>query len=298
MTNSFSPKHITYAQADLKQVAQNCLDLMTDQQSSLLQVLCGHESLFLRKHRNWKWQPITIEVIHCAKPFWSESYLTPLKNWEVFCDKVYCQCQIGALQKLLAEEIKEHGWASPCFGVPKKNKTIRLVIDFCWLYRVLKQKEYQLPTIDWIFQNIHGFLFASVIDLNMGYLSFLLTAPTWKLLTIVTTFGFFKCYVLPMGIKPATKIFQSRMVGIFQPMENHRPNPYIDDIFYGKVENFEDHLSILNKIFQRLEEARMQVNLNKSELWSKTQILGFSSHSTTLTNLQAHWCTSQDCCPS
>ena len=39
----------------------------------------------------------------------------------------------------------------------------------------LKPYEYTLPTIDEMFQNIGGFTFASVTDLNMGYLSIPLT---------------------------------------------------------------------------------------------------------------------------
>ena len=99
----------------------------------------------------------------------------------------------------------------------------------------------------------------------MSYLSIPLTDETKKILTIVTMFGIFECCVLPMGIKPATDIFQSRMVGIFHGMPN-KPNPYIDDIFYGKGEDFDSHLSILDDIFQHLSDHSMQVNLDKSEL--------------------------------
>jgi hypothetical protein len=53
-----------------------------------------------------------------------------------------------------------------------------------------------------------------------------------------------------MGVRPATDIFQSMMVGIFMSMEANKPNPYIDDIFHGKGSNFDSHLDILNEIFQ------------------------------------------------
>ena len=149
-------------------------------------------------------------------------------------------------------------------------------MDFRQLNKVLERKEYPLPTIDEIFTDIRGFIFASVIDLNMGYLSIPLTKETREILTIVTTFGFFECCVLPMGIKPATDIFQSRMVGVFQPMTKNKPNPYIDDIFHGKGDDFDSHLDILSEIFTRLLEAGMQVNLAKSELCAtEVEFLGF-----------------------
>jgi hypothetical protein len=82
-----------------------------------------------------------------------------------------------------------------------------------------------------------------------------------------------------MGIKPATDIFQSRMVGIFQPMKENRPNPYIDNIFQGKGNDLKEHLTILDEILGHLEQAGLQVNLNKSNLCAKTvEFLGFPSH--------------------
>ena len=141
------------------------------------------------------------------------------------------------------------------FQCPKKNKTIWIVISFHQLNRVLKQKEYPLPMDDEMFQNISGFVFASVIDHNMRYLSIPLTEPTQKLLTIVATFGFFKCFVLLMGIKPVIDIFQMRMIGIFKPLEKHKQKPYIDGIFNGRWETFDKHLLILKKFFQTSRNA-------------------------------------------
>ena len=70
------------------------------------------------------------------------------------------------------------------FWNPKKNGTIRLVIDFQWINQCLKRKEYPLPTIDEIMQEIGGFVFASVIDLNMGYLLIPLYAESWRIFSI------------------------------------------------------------------------------------------------------------------
>ncbi len=91
----------------------------------------------------------------------------------------------------------------------KKNGMIRLVIDFRRINQCLKRKEYPLPTINEMLQDISGFILASVIDLNMGYLLIPLCNKSRKLLTITTQYGFFESCVLPMEIKPASDIFQS-----------------------------------------------------------------------------------------
>ena len=164
------------------------------------------------------------------------------------------------------EDIESRVWASPAFAVPKKNGDIRLVIDFRKLNEWLKWKECPLPLIENILTSIRGFNLASVIDLNMGYLSTPLTEESKKLLTIVTPFGFYECQVLPMGVMPATDIFQSRMVDIFAAMIEDEPDPYIGDILQCQGANFEEHLAGLDEILRRLKEAGMQVNLNKSSL--------------------------------
>jgi hypothetical protein len=137
-----------YKQADLNAIAQSFDVLNEQQKTKLLAVLKQHESLFQGTRGNWKGQPVSIEVIDGAVPVWSKPYPVPLKNKDTFKEEVYRQCDIGALSELSANEVESREWASPCFGIPKKDGTIRLVMDFRKLNSVLKQKEYPLPTID------------------------------------------------------------------------------------------------------------------------------------------------------
>ena len=71
---------VTYTQADLTQIICNCTDLNIDKQSSLLQILCKHKTLFLGKRGNWKGRPMTIEVIEGDTLVWSKPYPVPLKK--------------------------------------------------------------------------------------------------------------------------------------------------------------------------------------------------------------------------
>ena len=119
-----------YVKADLPEITRNCKNLSTEQQSKLLAVLTKHQSLFRGKRGEWTGKPVSIETIEGATPVWAKPYPVPLKNREVFQQEVQCQCEIGALRELSAEEIEDRVWASPCFGVPKKNGSIRLVMDF------------------------------------------------------------------------------------------------------------------------------------------------------------------------
>ena len=119
--------------------------------------------------------------------------------------------------RLPAEEIEEREYISPAFGIAKKDGTsMRLVFDLRKLNAILQRKEHYLSTIDKFISQVGGFVFASVVDLNiMGYLSIPLNEAAHKLFTIVFLFGYFECLILQQGVNPATDIFQARTVGIF-----------------------------------------------------------------------------------
>ena len=224
-----------YEKVDLKQYAEAQDNLDLSQKAALFNLLEKHKELFEGKRGNWKGKPISIELKDDAEAVWSRPYPIPLKNRDVVEKEFDRQCAIGAMRKLSAEEIEERDYCFPAFGTPKSDGTIRVVVDFRKLNPQLKRREYPLRTIEEIFTSIGGFVWASSIDLNMGYLSIALTEPSKKILTIVMPFGFFECCVLPMGVSPATDKFQARMVGLFASMSKEtRPDPYIDDILHAK----------------------------------------------------------------
>ncbi len=126
------------------------------------------------------------------------------------------------------EEFKKCEWAFLAFGVPKKNNTIRFVIDFRRINANLVCHKFPLWTTEEILTSIKGFLYATSIDLNMGYPSIPPNNKARKILTIVMPFGAYECLTLPMGVMPATDLFEARMVHIFAEMNERRPFPYID----------------------------------------------------------------------
>ncbi len=103
-------------------------------------------------------------------------------------DEFSRQCDIGALLRLSPEEYKRE-WASPAFGIPKKNGTIRLIIDFRQVNKCLIQQEFPLSMTEEILKSITGFMYASSLDLNMGYPSIPLNGKAKSILTIITPFG-------------------------------------------------------------------------------------------------------------
>lgn len=118
--------------------------------------------------------------------------------------------------KLMPKEDELPKWVSPAFGVPKNNRTIRLVIDFWYLHSNLIWCKHHLPILKLLFSKIQDFEFTFCIYLNMGYFSLPVFEKTKKLLTIVSTEYMNEWFVLSMGPCPSADIFQSHMIFIFK----------------------------------------------------------------------------------
>ena len=160
------------------------------------------------------------------------------------------------MRGLEGKEAENREWAFAGIIEPKKNKEIRLVIDFRPINDQLIWTKYLLATIDDILHHILGFNYVSNLDLNMVNLSMLLNYEARKILTLFIAFGLYECFVLPQGIKPVTDIFQGRMISSFEDMKKP-PSVNFDDILVTSNTTFEDHLTILNEILKRLNNSGM-----------------------------------------
>jgi hypothetical protein len=195
--------------------------------------------------------------------------------------KLARQCSIGSLGRLTPDEFEKCEWAFPGFGTPKKNGTVRFVIDFRRIYSALVRREYPLWATEEILTSIKGFLYATSIDLNMGYPSIPLNDEARKILTIIMPFGAYECLTLPMGVMPALDLFQARMVHLFAEMGERRPFPYINDILHFKGSSFDEHMTILDKILLLIGKSGMQVSAEKSRFCQESvEYLGFQLHRT------------------
>jgi hypothetical protein len=100
-----------------------------------------------------------------------------------------------------------------------------------------------------------------MIDLNMGYYSMPLSKEAKKLCVITLPWGLYQYNMLPMGIKPATDIFQQRMGALFFDM------PvvviFMDDTIMFGYANFGAHLIDVTEVLRRLQQVGMQVNPDK-----------------------------------
>ncbi len=71
---------------------------------------------------------------------------------------------LGVLEKQPASE-----WASPLFIIPKKNRTVLFLCNFWEVNKRLIRKLFPIPKLRMLLQELESFLFATALDLHMGY---------------------------------------------------------------------------------------------------------------------------------
>ncbi len=120
------------------------------------------------------------------------------------------------------------------------------------------------PKIQGILQKFEDFMYALLLDLNMGYYHIELLPNSSRYCTIVLPWGKYNYLRLPMGLCISTDIFQERMEELFAGKEFARA--CIDHLLVVLLSSFEDHLDKLEKVLWQLQHNGLKVNATKSFL--------------------------------
>ena len=121
-------------------------------------------------------------------------------------------------------------WGTMVLFAKKKDKTLRLCIDYRQLNRVTVKNRYPLPRKDDLFNQLRGARVYSKIDLRIGYHQ-LRVRETYILKTeFRTCYGHFEFTVMPFGLTNAPAAFMDLMHRVFQPYLDQFVVVFVDDI--------------------------------------------------------------------
>ena len=121
-------------------------------------------------------------------------------------------------------------WGAPVLFANKKDKTLRLCIDYRQLNRVTIKNRYLLPRIDNLFDQLRGAQVYSKIDLRTGYHQLRVRDTYITKTTFRTRHGHFEFTVMPFGLTNAPATFMDLMHRIFQPYLDQFVVVFVDDI--------------------------------------------------------------------
>ena len=148
----------------------------------------------------------------------------------------------------------------------KKDKTLRLCIDYRQLNWVTIKNRYPLSRIDDLFDQLRGARVCSKIDLRTGYHQLRVREIDVPKTAFRTRYGHFEFTVIPFGLTNAPTAFMDLMHRIFQPYLDQFVIVFVDDILiYSQSEwEHEYHLRI---VLQLLRDHQLYAKFSKCEFW-------------------------------
>ena len=106
-------------------------------------------------------------------------------------------------------------WGAPVLFSKKKDKTLRLWIDYLQLNKVMIKNRYPLPRIDGKFDQLRGAQVYSQIDLCIGYRQLSVREANILKTTFRIRYEHFEFTVMPFGLMNASAAFMDSCIGSF-----------------------------------------------------------------------------------
>ena len=166
---------------------------------------------------------------------------------------------------------------SPIFVVPKKDGSLRVVLDYRKLNAKTLPDRYSIKTLESCFAEVgrkRSKIF-STLDLTSAFWQLALeeASQDYSCFTM-PGFGQFKWLVGAMGLTGCPASFARIMDEIMAHLEN--VITYIDDILVHSKDE-DDHFKHLEEVLQRLSKHKLKLNLTKCEMFQKeVTYLGFT----------------------
>ena len=174
------------------------------------------------------------------------------------------------VQYMLKNDIIEESqsnWRSPCILVPKHDGGFRFCTDFRKVNDKTKSDSFPIPRIADCIDQIGNAKFVSTFDMLKGYWQVPLTQRAREISAFVTPSGLYQYKVMPFGMKNAPATFQRMVNKLVRDIDGCEG--YIDDVVIFS-DNWSDHIRQIKRFFQIMREAKLTINLMKSEFGKAT----------------------------
>ncbi|GBG70282.1 hypothetical protein CBR_g6409 [Chara braunii] len=170
------------------------------------------------------------------------------------------------------DDLLEKGWIRPSsspYGAPvlfvrKKNKELRLCIDYRKLNEQTVKNAGPLPRIDDLLERLGGAKFFSKLDLKSGYHQLEIRQEDRYKTAFKTRYGYFEWLVMRFGLTNAPATFQAAMTTEFRHMLDRFVFIYLDDILVYS-QSLDEHVEHLRTVLERLRQAKYKANRDKCE---------------------------------
>ena len=174
----------------------------------------------------------------------------------------YLQKEIQFLLQHDFIEPSKSPWSSPCILIPKADGSYRMCTDYRKVNILTKSDTFPIPRVDDCIDKIGNATFVTKFDLLKGFWQVPLTERAKEISAFVTPNGLYQYKVMPFGMKNSPATFQRMINSVTSGLSDCEA--YIDDVILHS-DSWDSHLGSISAFFERLSDAKLTVNLTKSE---------------------------------
>lgn len=153
--------------------------------------------------------------------------------------------------------------------------TVRVCLDARFVNKIIEDDHKSPPLINELLQKFHGAKWFSKLDLTQGYWLVKLHPKSRQHTSFLFDAKLYKFSRIPFGLKTAGS-------GFIRALSNALENEFgscisccIDEILIG-TQTFDEHIRVLNGIFQRLLDSKFTIKMAKFSFFQETlPFLGF-----------------------
>ena len=243
---------------------------LNSEEKLAIHTLCEqYEKLFLKED-----QPLTFTNqvkrqidLKNDKPIFTKSYRYPYVHKEEVKKQIDKMLKEGIIRPSYSP------WSSPIWIVPKKADASgkakwRLVIDYRKLNEQTIDDRYPLPNITEILDKLGRCMYFTTLDLASGFHQIEVLPEDIQKTAFSVDYGHFEYVRMPFGLKNAPSTFQRVMDNVLKELQGNICLCYMDDIIIFST-SLTEHIESLRKVFDRLQNANLKIQIDKSEFLHK-----------------------------
>src|SRR5579871_2735205 len=166
--------------------------------------------------------------------------------------------------------------AAPVLFAKKPGGGLRFCVDYRGLNAITRKDRYPLPLIRETLRSISRAKWLTKLDVTAAFHKIRIAeGDEWKT-AFRTRYGLYEWLVTPFGLTGAPASFQRYVNYVLREYLDEFTSAYLDDILIYSDGSLDDHRRKVKLVMQRLQEAGLQLDVDKCEFECKSvKYLGF-----------------------